>query len=116
MGKGVGVPDSFINQSCDLFRLLSDRTRMIILLYLMQDEMNVGALCDKLGLPQPTVSHHLAMMRMSRLIQKRRNGRQMIYSVSSEMLRGLALELFKHISANGKTIVMDQFVFSKKGR
>ncbi len=116
MGKGVGVPDSFINQSCDLFRLLSDRTRMIILLYLMQEEQNVGTLCRKLALPQPTVSHHLAMMRMSRLIQKRRNGRQMIYSINPEMLRGLALELFRNLSANGKTIVMDQFVFSKKGK
>jgi len=112
--KTVDVPEGFINQACDLFRLLSDKTRLGILLRLMQQEHSVGALCVALDLPQPTVSHHLALMRMSRLIQKRRQGKQMIYSINTDLLRQIGEDLFKYMSENGKTIQADQFVFSKK--
>jgi len=114
MSKKVNVPDSFINQACDLFRLLSDKTRLGILLHLRQEEHSVGALCVALDLPQPTVSHHLALMRMSRLIQKRRQGKQMIYSINIDLLRALGVDLFKYMSSDGKKIQADQFVFSKK--
>lgn len=116
MSKGINLPESFVSQACDVFRLLSDRTRLGILLHLMTQEHSVGELCKELGLPQPTVSHHLALMRMSRLIQKRRQGKQMIYSINTDLLRGLGMDLFKHMSPNGKTIAVDQFTFSKKGR
>ena len=114
MAKKVNVPDSYIDQASDVFKLLSDKTRLGILLRLMEDEHSVGALCVKLDLPQPTVSHHLALMRMSRLIQKRRQGKQMIYSINIDLLRNLANDLFKYMSPNGKTIQADKFVFSKK--
>jgi ArsR family transcriptional regulator len=114
MGRAISLPESFASQACDLFRLLSDKTRLGILLRLMQEEHSVGELCVELDLPQPTVSHHLALMRMSRLIQKRRAGKQMIYTINTDLLRSLGMELFKHMSPNGKTIQADQFVFSKK--
>ncbi len=116
MSKAINLPESFVSQACDVFRLLSDRTRLGILLHLMQQEHSVGELCKELDLPQPTVSHHLALMRMSRLIQKRRHGKQMIYSINTDLLRSLGVDTLKHMSPNGKTLVLDQFVFSKKGR
>ena len=113
MGKTLYFPDKFINAACDLFRLLSDKTRLGILLHLMQGEHSVGELCVELDLPQPTVSHHLALMRMSRLIHKRRQGKQMIYSVNIEMLREMGMELFKYMSPKSNKIEVDRFVFSK---
>lgn len=116
MSKAVNLPENFVSQACDVFRLLSDRTRLGIFLHLIQQEHSVGALCKELALPQPTVSHHLALMRMSRLIQKRRQGKQMIYSINTDLLRGLGLDAIKHMSSNGKSITAGQFTFSKKGR
>ncbi|HUW59040.1 MAG TPA: metalloregulator ArsR/SmtB family transcription factor [Planctomycetota bacterium] len=114
MAKKLSVPEAFIGQACDVFKLMSDKTRLGILLHLMESEHSVGELCVKLDLPQPTVSHHLALMRMSRLIQKRRRGKQMIYSINIDLLRGLADDAFKYMSANGKTIQADRYTFSKK--
>ena len=115
MAKGTGLPDSLLTQVCDVFKLLSDRTRFSILLYLAQQEHNVGQLCAKHALPQPTVSHHLALMRMSRLIQKRRNGKQMIYSISAEGMGAIAGQLLKHLGS-GRSATLGAFTVTKKGK
>lgn len=68
-----------------LFRLLSDRTRLNILMLLSKGERNVTSLCEELLLPQPTVSHHLGLLRMSNLISNRRNGKQVFYGMNGHI-------------------------------
>ena len=68
-----------------LFRLLSDKTRVQILLILARGERNVGSLCDLLQLPQPTVSHHLGLLRSKNLIMNRRNGKQVFYALDGRV-------------------------------
>jgi DNA-binding transcriptional ArsR family regulator len=68
-----------------VFRLLSDRTRLNILLLLSKGERNVTSLCDELALPQPTVSHHLGLLRMSNLISNRRDGKQVFYDLNGHV-------------------------------
>src|SRR5215217_1489943 len=68
-----------------LFRLLSDKTRLNILMLLAKGERNVSSLCDELSLPQPTVSHHLGLLRMSNLIANRRNGKQVFYELNGRV-------------------------------
>jgi DNA-binding transcriptional ArsR family regulator len=65
-----------------LFRLLSDKTRLTILLLLANGERNVSSLCKELDLPQPTVSHHLGLLRMRNLIVNRRDGKQVFYGLN----------------------------------
>jgi ArsR family transcriptional regulator len=68
-----------------LFRLLSDKTRLNILMILVKGERNVSSLCDELGLPQPTVSHHLGLLRTKNLISNRRNGKQVFYGLNEQI-------------------------------
>ena len=68
-----------------LFRLLGDATRLSILTALTEGERNVGSLCQMLDLPQPTVSHHLGLMRINRLIDNRRSGKQVFYALSHDV-------------------------------
>ena len=51
-----------------LFRAFADPTRLRILNLLRQDELCVCHLIDVLGLPQSTVSRHLAYLRRARLV------------------------------------------------
>ena len=44
-------------------------------------ELNVTALCKGLKLPQPTVSRHLAILRMAGLVNNRRAGKEIFYSL-----------------------------------
>src|ERR1700760_4950917 len=69
----------------ELFRLLSDKTRLNILLLLSGGERNVTSLCEELALPQPTVSHHLGLLRMRNLISNRRNGKQVFYGLNGHV-------------------------------
>src|SRR5689334_11689142 len=62
-----------------LFRVLSDETRLRILLALAGGELDVTTLRTTLGLPQPTVSHHLAALRLLRLVASRRAGKRIYY-------------------------------------
>ena len=66
------------------FRILSDETRLRILMELQPGEMNVGQLCRRLEVAQSTVSHHLGILRMGELVTARREGKEIFYSVSAE--------------------------------
>jgi DNA-binding transcriptional ArsR family regulator len=81
---GPGVTDQDLEQLTSLFRLLSDKTRLNILLLLAQGERNVSSLCEELNLPQPTVSHHLGLLRMNSVIANRRSGKQVFYALNGQ--------------------------------
>jgi DNA-binding transcriptional ArsR family regulator len=60
-------------------QLLADPTRLKILFMLADHELNVTALQDRLDCPQPTVSHHLGLLRTANLVQARRAGKRVFY-------------------------------------
>lgn len=80
----VAATDEELDQLASLMRLLSDRTRLNLLILLTDGERNVSSLCEALKLPQPTVSHHLGLLRLSNVIAHRRDGKQVFYSLNGE--------------------------------
>ena len=77
------------------FGLLSDATRLGILKMLAGGSKNVTALCDGLGLKQPTISHHLGLLRMGRLVVGTRTGKSVMYATDADCLKDLAAGLAK---------------------
>jgi ArsR family transcriptional regulator len=74
-----------IDQVEIVFKALADKTRLRILALLGKNEVCVCHLHDSLGLPQPTVSRHLAYLRRSGLVVARRDGVWMHYRVSTTL-------------------------------
>ena len=70
----------------DVCRMLSDPTRLGIVALVTGGGKSVGALCDKLDLPQPTVSHHLALLRHTGLVTAQRDGKKRIYTLNRKQL------------------------------
>jgi ArsR family transcriptional regulator len=68
-----------------VFKALADKTRLRILALLGNNEVCVCHIHDSLGLPQPTVSRHLAFLRKSGLVAARRDGVWMHYQVSRSL-------------------------------
>ena len=95
MTKGKGA----IDQLEVVFKALADRTRLRILALLGKNEVCVCHLHDSLGLPQPTVSRHLAYLRRSGLVAARRDGVGMHYRVSSSLDPGVQKVLDAAIDA-----------------
>jgi ArsR family transcriptional regulator, arsenate/arsenite/antimonite-responsive transcriptional repressor len=66
-------------------KALADKTRLRILGLLGNDEVCVCHIHDSLGLPQPTVSRHLAYLRRSGVVAARRDGIWMHYRISRSL-------------------------------
>ena len=77
------------------FGLLSDPTRLGILLLLAKGPKNVTALCKALGLKQATVIYHLGLLRMGRLVNGVRKGRSVVYTTDKANLKALASAMGK---------------------
>ena len=103
--KSIGGDDGNreLEPLVSLFRLLSDKTRLQILMILARGERNVGSLCDELRLPQPTVSHHLGLLRSRNLILNRREGKQVLYGLDS-MIAAEAPDGGMHINTHSHSI------------
>lgn len=64
--------------------MLSDTTRVRLLWSLIDEELAVNELADRVGKPAPSVSQHLAKLRMARLVRTRREGTQVFYRLENE--------------------------------
>lgn len=112
-----GIPelsDQLEKELVQVFKLLSDETRLRVLMYLAREgELHVTALCDKLGQSQPAVSHHLALLRVAGLIEARRDGKHNFYSVRSKKFHGIMTEIFDSLGdASADTIRFEDFTLT----
>ena len=112
----TSVSEQSVRELAQVFKLLSDETRMRILLYLAQnDELHVTDLCTRLGQSQPAVSHHLALLRVSGLIEARRDGKHNFYSVRTEQFGDLLITLFSSTGEIPKKVKFHEFTLSYSG-
>ena len=82
-----------IRHAADLLKQVSDPTRLQVLMLLSSKELNVTQICEDLpAQSQPSVSHHLALLRHGRLIEPRRSGKHNFYQLT-ESGRQLAMVL-----------------------
>jgi DNA-binding transcriptional ArsR family regulator len=68
----------------EVFRMLADATRVQLLWAMADGEMSVNDLAARVGKPAPSVSQHLAKLRMARLVRTRREGTQVFYRLENE--------------------------------
>jgi DNA-binding transcriptional ArsR family regulator len=71
-----------IQRVASLLKHVSDPTRLQVLSLLSEGERHVGGLCEELTQSQPAVSHHLALLRLGGLIDRRRQGKNNIYRLT----------------------------------
>ena len=85
MGRTAAKGPAAVDQLETLFKALADKTRLRILALLGKNEVCVCHIHDSLGLPQPTVSRHLAYLRRAGLVDTRRDGVWMHYQVARSL-------------------------------
>jgi len=74
---------SSADDACRLMKVLANRDRMMLLCQISQGEMCVGELEEVLDIHQPTLSQQLTVLRNEELVQTRREGKQIYYSLSN---------------------------------
>lgn len=73
-----------IQNLSEIFKLFSDETRLRIICSLLNTELCVCDLCELLDLNQSAVSHQLQLLRNSKLVKYRKEGKQVFYSLEDE--------------------------------
>jgi ArsR family transcriptional regulator len=110
------VSEQAIRELAQVFKLLSDETRLRILFYLAQhNELHVTDLCQRLGQSQPAVSHHLALLRVSGLIESRREGKHNFYSVRTDHFGELLVSLFSAAGEMPRKVRFHDFMLTYSG-
>src|SRR5262249_59432095 len=96
-------------------KLLAEEPGLKILLALAeQGEMHVSALCDLLDKSQPAVSHHLTLLRMTRLVGYRRDGKHNYYRIESGLVEQLLEQFFADAGNGHKALNFGEFSLAYK--
>jgi DNA-binding transcriptional ArsR family regulator len=72
------------SRACALMRVMSNPDRLLLLCQLTQGERCVGELEELLDIQQPTLSQQLAVLREEALVNTRREGKQIYYSIAND--------------------------------
>jgi DNA-binding transcriptional ArsR family regulator len=71
------------------FNALADPTRRRILELLRQGDLTAGEIADQFSISQPSVSHHLSLLKQAGLVECERRGQYMVYSLNSTVFQEL---------------------------
>lgn len=82
----------------ELFKIFGDSTRMRILFVLFEEEVCTCDLAEILGMTSSAISHQLAILRKSKLVKCRRDGKTVFYSLSDEHVRTIIEMGLEHIN------------------
>ncbi len=84
----AGMPDEEeMYDLAELFKVFGDSTRIRILFALFEDEICVCDLAEALNMTQSAVSHQLRILKQSKLVKGRREGKSIFYSLADGHVR-----------------------------
>jgi DNA-binding transcriptional ArsR family regulator len=101
LGVEPPVDAEYVELAAEVFSLLSDPTRVRIILALRNGELAVGELAEQAGKSPTAVSQHLAKLRWAKVVSTRQVGTRVLYSLTDEH----ALELVTHAVFQAEHVV-----------
>ena len=84
MGSSIDMADlrPAAAEAATLMRTLGNPDRLLLLCELSQEELCVADLSERTGIVQPTLSQQLTVLRGQELVETRREGKQIFYSIA----------------------------------
>jgi DNA-binding transcriptional ArsR family regulator len=76
-------------KAVQLLKAVANEQRLLILCYLLNGEMSVGEMNQKLELSQSALSQHLALLRKDKLVKTRKAAQTVYYSIDSAEVKAL---------------------------
>ena len=81
----------------ELFKIFGDESRLKILFVLREGELCVDELSEKLNMSQSAVSHQLRILKTSRLVKGRRDGKRIYYSLADDHVHSIIAQGCEHV-------------------
>ncbi|HWX47373.1 MAG TPA: metalloregulator ArsR/SmtB family transcription factor [Roseomonas sp.] len=92
------IAEDQVVELAEMFRLMSDPTRLRIILACLVEPAPVGEMAERIGISGSLASHHLRLLRAARLLQAERRGRQVFYAVTDAHVRSMLGDMVDHVS------------------
>lgn len=89
--------DEILYDLAELFKVFGDSTRIKILYSMFEHELCVNDIAGLLNLNQSSVSHQLRILKTSKLVKFRREGKSMYYSLDDEHVRSIISMGMEHV-------------------
>ncbi|HZH47003.1 MAG TPA: metalloregulator ArsR/SmtB family transcription factor [Roseococcus sp.] len=94
----IRINDDEVVELAEMFRLMSDPTRLKIIFACLERPVSVGATAERLSISPSLVSHHLRLLRAARLLQADRRGRMVFYMVGDPHIRSMLSDMADHVA------------------
>jgi DNA-binding transcriptional ArsR family regulator len=91
------LTDDQVAELAELLRLLSEPSRLRVLLACLSQPASVGEIAIRANLPRGLASHHLRLLRAGRFLRTTRNGKQIIYETCDDRVFCILADLINHI-------------------
>lgn len=91
------MDDQEVKNVADVFRIFGDPTRVRILGLLMEGEFSVSDIAERMDMTQSAMSHQLRILRDSRLVRSRRDGKQIFYALDDDHVRTILFMGLEHV-------------------
>ena len=93
----VDLQPTQTSELADTFGLLSDSTRLSIVLSCLDQERSAGDIAEKLEVSPSLVSHHLRLLRTARMLKSERRGKQIFYAMNDACIRDVLKIMIDHL-------------------
>lgn len=94
---GEAYTEKSIVDLAELFKIFGDATRIKILYAMLDVELCVNDIAGRLQMSQSSVSHQLRILKTSKLVKSRREGKSIFYSLDDEHVRSILSMGMEHI-------------------
>ena len=91
-------PESQLADVAELFKIFGDLTRVRIIFVLFQHEECVMDMAQKLEMTQSAISHQLRVLKQSRLVTSRREGKTIFYALDDAHIEGILSQGMEHVT------------------
>ncbi|MDY3906893.1 MAG: metalloregulator ArsR/SmtB family transcription factor [Lawsonibacter sp.] len=95
--RGLLPPDETLYDLAELFKIFGDSTRVKILYALLESELCVCDIAKLMEVSQSAVSHQLRVLKASKLVKFRREGKTVYYSLADEHVIRILSQGMEHI-------------------
>ncbi|WDV45634.1 metalloregulator ArsR/SmtB family transcription factor [Clostridiaceae bacterium M8S5] len=90
--------DENLYDLADFFKVFGDSTRIKILYILLKSELCVSDISNILNIKQSAISHQLRLLKKSRLVKYRKQGKLVLYSLDDDHVVKILEQGFNHIN------------------
>ena len=95
--RGLLPPDETLYDLAELFKIFGDSTRVKILYALLESELCVCDIAKLMEVTQSAVSHQLRVLKNSKLVKFRREGKTVYYSLADDHVIHILAQGMEHI-------------------